>query len=129
LYGYKYSNYFKTSIELALYYLKHNTEYPMDFYLLFGELWGFSKKSYEDKYIHERILVEELTKYYNNEKTPEAALCLTFFISNCLKYQFSAGESNWDNAVRVVKFGLLNCTEIFEIRDLCFKALSIFLVL
>ena len=123
--GFKNTRCFEESLQIAFYYLERNTEYPMDFYFFFGQELGFERESYKYNFAQERLLVEQLTIYYEGKRTTESALCLTFCISNCLKYHFSVVESNRNNTVTFFQFGLPCCTEVFEIRSLCFKALSV----
>lgn len=123
--GFKNTRWFEESLQIAFYYIERNTKYPMDFYFFFGKELGFERESYKYGFAQERILVEKLTAYYEQKRTTESALCLTFCISNCLKYHFSMAESNRNDTVTFFQFGLPSCTEVFEIRSLCFKALSV----
>jgi len=42
LIGFKFSICFEESLNVMFYYLERNTEYPMDFFFLFGEILGFN---------------------------------------------------------------------------------------
>lgn len=123
--GFKYSRCFEEALQIVLYYLERNVRYPMDFYFLFGKDLGFGRESYKHKFLQERTLIEKLSAYYEEKRTSESAMCLTFCISNCLEFNFDSAESNRNNTVTFYQFGLPNCTEIFEIRSLGFKSLSI----
>ena len=123
--GFKNARCFEESLQIAFYYLERHTEYPMDFYFFFGKELGFERESYKYGFAQERLLIEKLTAYYEEKRTTESALCLTFCITNCLEYHFSVAESNRNNTVTFFQFGLPSCTEVFEIRSLCFKALSV----
>jgi len=125
LIGFKYTRCYEEALEIALYYLEHNTKYPMDYYFFFGSDLGFEHESYQYNFEHEYLLVRKLFEYYEERRTVEAALCLSFCISNCLKYHFSDTESNPNNTITFIQFGLPSCKEVFQIRFLCFKALSI----
>lgn len=122
---FKDSDRFVDAIQLSLFYLERNTEKPMDFYFLFGEEWGFNYYSYKNGFDKERILIEQLTEYYTNVGTIEAARCLCFAISYCLKFRFSSTESNRNDSVTIYQFSLPACAELLEVRTQCIKALAI----
>ncbi|MEG0835979.1 MAG: ATP-binding protein, partial [Christensenellaceae bacterium] len=119
------SDRFMDAIRLSLSFLEKNTERPMDFYFLFGENWGFDHNSYKNGFDKEKILIEQLTEYYTNNGTIEAALCLCFAVSHCLKFCFSTTESNRDNTVTMYQFTLPACHELLEVRTQCIKAIAL----
>lgn len=124
LIDFKYSKHYQDAIDLALYYLEKNTEYPMDFYFLFNEEFGFCKDSYKYHFAQEKELLDRLLKYYVETLTAEAALCLMFYVSYCLKFRFEETVAN-PNGVVFYFFSLPCKKEVCEIRKSCFEALSI----
>ncbi|TYQ15860.1 UNVERIFIED_CONTAM: hypothetical protein Cloal_2350 [Acetivibrio alkalicellulosi] len=122
--GFKYTKYFEEALQVAFYFLEKNSKYPMDFYFFFGEKLGFDKNSYKYSFEKERFLLEKLIEYYKDKNTLKLALCLTFCISNCLRYHFSETESKQNKTVNFIQFDLPKCKEIFEIRSRCFEALA-----
>lgn len=124
LVGFKYTNQFDDAIQLSLYYLEHNTEHPMDFYFLYGKIWGFDKDSYKYAYSQEKKLIKTLFEYFQTKGTIEAALCLIFCVENCLGFEFDATEDNQDNTISFYRFSLTSCEEVYNIRSLCYQSLA-----
>lgn len=122
--GFKHTDEFKEAIQLAIYFYERNNEYPMDFYFLFKEKWGYGHTSNRNHYECEKILFDTVLENFHQKKTLSAAQCLYFVASNCLGFTFSATESASNNSITFIRFGLAACKEIYELRRKCIYALS-----
>lgn len=121
---FKHTDQFKEAIQLAIYFYERNNEYPMDFYFLFKEEWGYSHTSYRNNYECEEILIDTVLENFQQKKTLSSAQCLYFVVSNCLGFAFTATESASNNSITFIRFGLPACKEIYELRKKCIYALS-----
>ena len=122
---FKYTNRFLDAIHLAIRYLEHSTENPMDFFFMFSEEWGPGKDSIKYGYSQESLLLQFLMDYYMEKMTPEASKCLSFYSSHLLKLDFSYTESNRNESVTFYQFGYAPCDNVYTLRELCFKALAV----
>lgn len=121
---FKHTDQFKEAIQLAIYFFERNNEYPMDFYFLFKEKWGYSHTSYRNNYESEKILVNKVLENFQQKKTLASAQCLYFVVSNCLGFAFSTTEPASNNSISFIRFSLPACEEIYELRKKCIYALS-----
>lgn len=121
---FKHTEQFRDAIQMAIYFFERNNEYPMDFYFLFKEDWGYSHTSYRNKYESESILIDEVLENFRQKKTLSSAQCLYFVVSNCLGFAFSTTEPASNNSISFIRFSLPACEEVYELRKKCIYALS-----
>lgn len=114
---------FEDAIELALRYFEKNSEHPTDFYMLFGESWGFDYKSSRNRYKNELNIINKLLEYYQTLPSDRSALCLYSFIKESMKYSFSCTEETDERTVRFITFQLPACEEVYNIRHKCLEGL------
>src|SRR5690625_6909231 len=65
---FKYSDYYKDSIELLLYFIEKRPDLIMDFYFVFSDRLSFDKYSHKFDYVKEYMLVETI---WDNSKQGE----------------------------------------------------------
>lgn len=121
---FKQTEQFKDAIQLAILYFEKNNENPMDFYFLFSEKWGYDTRSHKENYKEEGVLVETVLDNYMQKRTLSAALCLYFVVSNCLKFTLSTTEAKNNKSFSFIRFGLLACESLYEIRERCVFAIG-----
>lgn len=114
---------FEDAIALAIRHLERNSEHPTDFYLLFGDTWGFEYRSSRNRYKNESILIDKLLDYYRTLPSDRSALCLYAFIKESLQYSFSCTEETDERTIRFITFHLPACEEVYNIRHKCFEGL------
>lgn len=122
--GFKDTDQFEEAIQLAIYFFERNNEYPMDFYFLLKEEWGYSHTSYRNNFESEKILVDKVLENFQQKKTLSSAQCLYFVVSNCLGFAFSTTEPASNNSISFIRFSLPACEQVYELRKKCIYALS-----
>ena len=114
---------FEDAIELAIRHLERNSEHPTDFYILFGDTWGFQYRSSRNRYKNELLLIDKLLDYYRTLPSDRSALCLYAFIKESMQYSFSCTEETDERTIRFITFHLPACEEVYNIRRKCFEGL------
>lgn len=121
---FKYTSRFKSSIKLSLKLFEKNTEKPMDLYFLLKDGWSITHRSHKYKYNQEHTVIKELLGYYSSEKSTLAATALFHYASSLLNFEFRSTETKGDKVTFHI-FSLVDSDEVYEIRYLAMKALSI----
>lgn len=114
---------FEDAIALAIHHLERNCEHPDDFYMLFGDTWGFEYRSVCNRYEKELLLIDKLLDYYRTLPSDRSALCLYAFIKESMKYTFSCTEETDERTLKFITFQLPACEEVFNIRQKCLEGL------
>lgn len=114
---------FEDAIALAIRHLERNSEHPTDFYILFGDTWGFEYRSARNRYKNESLLIDKLLDYYRTLPSDRSALCLYSFIKENMQYSFSCTEETDERTIRFITFHLPACEEVYNIRHKCLEGL------
>ena len=114
---------FEDAIALAIRHLERNSAHPTDFYILFGDTWGFEYRSARNRYKSESLLIDKLLDYYRTLPSDRSALCLYAFIKESMQYSFSCTEETNERTIRFITFHLPACEEVYNIRHKCFEGL------
>lgn len=124
--GFKYTDTreFADAVQLIFMYIEKNTENPMDFYFIFKEKIGIDKNSFNRDYQLENVLLSHIIDYYEEKKTMEAAYCLLFYISNCLKFIFKITEGSYTNEYLIYTFKIVPCDSSVRLRTKSIEMLS-----
>ncbi|AIS62345.1 ATP-binding protein [Listeria ivanovii] len=125
LISYKYTDRFQDAIELAIYYMQHNNNYPMDFYFLFSKYWTIDKDSHTFNYQKETMLVNTLYQYYQGENDDKIAVVLISLIGSLLKFQFDSSNYIKNNKVEFSQYGLLDSKALLDLRKKCIEVLAV----
>lgn len=96
----------------------------MDFYFIFNEKIGIDKNSFNMNYELENLLLSQIIDYYEEKKTMEAAYCLLFYISSCLKFLYSVTEGSYPNQYSTYTFGIVPCDSSVRLRTKSIQILS-----
>lgn len=94
---FKYSDYYKDSIELLLYFIEKRPDLIMDFYFVFSDRLSFDKYSHKFDYVKEYMLVETIwdnSKQGENEIVSFLLLVTLKELLNCHIQITESGESN-----------------------------------
>ncbi|EFR94266.1 ATP-binding protein [Listeria innocua] len=125
LISYKYTDRFQEAIELAIYYMQHNNNYPMDFYFLFAKYWSIDKHSHNLNYQKEITLVNTLYQSYQENEDDKLAVVLISLISSLLKFQFDSSSYIKNNKFEFSRYGLLDSKELLYLRKKCIEILEV----
>ena len=112
----KYTDYCKDSLDLILYFLNRNSEYPNDYCYIFGKRLSIDYDSFKYKYCVDRDILSRLSDKFQEDKSTNLGYCLLFLIESDLKLVYKDYSWSVDNCFTTRSYRLIKCDEVLSLR-------------
>ena len=120
---FRHSTYYEDAIDIAINYFERNNEFPMDFYHLIKNRWGYERLSCHFNFVDEHLLLDKLIENYQNKQSLPAAQLLYFALIGLTQYKFETVEPDIGNRFTFFRAHLPNTEALINLRTKCIEAI------